>query len=82
MRWKERHGRTGYILHCLCGGMVVPTAVRTRRTTFTRGGQLKEIRVFDADLQTGKVKIAFKGTFSGANRFLKDARHIVDSLNL
>lgn len=61
--------------------MVVLTTMRTRRTTFIRGDQLKEIRVFDADLQAGQVKIAFMGTFSGATRFLKDTKNIVDSLN-
>ena len=62
--------------------MVRLTKMRTRRTAFTRGGQLKEIRVFGADLKTGKVKIAFTGTLSGAAKFLKDARNTVDRLNL
>ena len=62
--------------------MAVLTAMRTRRTTFTRGGRLKEILVFDADLKVGKVKIFFKGMFPGAAKFLKDTRNTVDNLNL
>ena len=62
--------------------MVVMTAMRTRRTAFTSEGLLKEIRVFDADLKAGRVKIAFKGTPSGAAKFLKDIRSTVDSLNI
>ena len=62
--------------------MVTLTAMRTRRIAFTKGGRLKEIRVFDADLKAGKVKIVFKGTPSGAAKFLRYARNTVDSFNL
>ena len=62
--------------------MVVLTTMRTRRIALTKEGRVKEIRVFDADLKTGKVKIVFKGPFSGAAKFLKDVRNTVDRLNL
>lgn len=61
--------------------MVVLVAMRTRRIAFARGGRLKEIRVFDVDFRTGRVKCAFKGTISGARAFLKDVGNIVDGFN-
>lgn len=61
--------------------MIILTAMRTRHTVFTRGGRLKEIRVFDADLRTDRVKCAFKDAISGVHAFLKDIGNIVCGFN-